>query len=868
MRLSPLYIYRETHFPLAYVRPFLGDLGLEYERLMERLDDLVHEIHRLTSLMEAEIKLIPDDQDRRAAINFKRDLFNMRSSASDKFCLLQDAFSQETRVNIKIILNKLDQLSAEQAELHAEYEKTYLMERRWIQQVYHDDMELRNALILLNSAIFKNLEAYLCTDIDKHNRQLRKLDYVLLRFLTRAVMKTSPFANLTYSGVGSFSKPAASGRKRLYPRINDAILLRVFDRICLFPKIAEKLSYQLNDTLMEKEGKYYITVLKDGEKKRKLYKASQQLCVLPVNPAIASLFAELKKAEQLPYHHILECLNKNGVEKEKSMKLIFYLIENGVLERTLYMNGQMEDLVEELLINLRKLEFDHPCLSQLSRLQILLMGLRDKMGSYSCLEEVYQLIERVTRPFGLNFERRDMLYIDGIDETHQTQNRSGERNWQQPLADFEWMTMAFDVTLKMRYNASLFFKERYGLDWAPNNAQEMSGVLRDLAQALFFDQELFETGRGRFKEDSHFASDKANQLHQMARMIINHLKSQMGSAEISLDEDFVKPIVKGIQDVIGGELISHSFFVQCSEEKMVVNHIYKGYGMFFARFLKYLNFTDDDYESYVQDCFEDKGITDIRNTFGFNANLRKSVVKQAFQLPISTENGSDGALTWRDLGLKYNDHTNLLEFYEKQSGEVIRPQFLGTLTLLATPPILNVFDTLASHGTLYFDLGEVLIQEQLQAGVNQPVSKIPRVSMAEGNLVLSRAKWVIRTADLIGACGNVGKHFETWCKIVAFCAQHDIPRQFYLRPYTIDLSQMENLSDRKPQFINLSSPLLFHLLMQIIEKNDYILIEEELPAIGSDRNSVTEYIYEITHNGGEEQWNSKACNAFSTTTMH
>lgn len=851
MKLSPLYIYRETNFPAAYIHPLLGELSMSYKRLLDQKSLLVEEISDLTSQMEAEIKLIQDDQIRRLAINFKRDLFNMRPSARAKFQSIQEMFSSKLKVLIHEVFLKQERLSQQRSEIQNSYEQAYGQEREWIQKVYQNDIELRNSLVLLNTSIFKNLETYLSTEASKHNRQVRKLDYVLSRFLTRSVMKTSPFANLTYSGIGVFNQVKLTGRKRLYPRVNDAILLRIFDQICLYPEIMKQLSYQLNDTLIEKEGKYYITVLKDGDKKKKLYKASQQLCMLPSNSSLVVLFDELNKARRLSYKQMLERLQKCGMEEEVTTQLIYYLIENGVLERSVYLNGQAEDMVEELLETLRLLEFNHPSIAQLHHLQRMLTDLEDGMNNFNTLEEVYQMIEEIMKHFDLQCERREMLYIDGIDEKREAQALSDDWYWKNALADYQWLTMAFDVSIKMRYYASQHFKQCYGMTWEPGSVQEISSMMRDLAQALFFDKDLYDTGRGRFKEESKYSHDKVNQLHSVARMLINHMKSKINDKEINLDHDIIKSAVNQLQCIIGNELISHSFFVQHTNEKIVLNHTYKGYGMFFARFLKYLSHSDREYDAYVRDCFEKNGIADIHNTFGFNANLRGSVVKQVFQLPIMTENGTKDALTWRDVGLSYNLNTSLLEFYEIKSRKRVRPQFLGTLTLLATPPILNVFDTLSSHGTLYFDFGEVLIQEYVQTGTIPPVMRIPRVAMSSGKLVLSRAKWLVRTEDLIKASGN-DKGFETWGKILTYYMQHDIPLRFYLRPYAIDPSKTEGLSDRKPQFINLSSPLLFHLFMQIIDKNEYVLVEEELPIMHNDSSSVTEYIYEMTHNGGIE----------------
>ena len=140
MKLSPLYIYRETNFPAAYIHPLLGELSMSYKRLLDQKSLLVEEISDLTLQMEAEIKLIQDDQIRRLAINFKRDLFNMRPSARAKFQSIQEMFSSKLKVLIHEVFLKQERLSQQRSEIQNSYEQAYGQEREWIQKVYQNDI--------------------------------------------------------------------------------------------------------------------------------------------------------------------------------------------------------------------------------------------------------------------------------------------------------------------------------------------------------------------------------------------------------------------------------------------------------------------------------------------------------------------------------------------------------------------------------------------------------------------------------------------------------------------------------------------------------------------------------------------------------
>lgn len=69
----PLYIYRETHFPLRRVSHYLGDLAERYAEAKARATRLEPRVKEVIEEMEHEIAGIAEDHDRMEAIRFKRD---------------------------------------------------------------------------------------------------------------------------------------------------------------------------------------------------------------------------------------------------------------------------------------------------------------------------------------------------------------------------------------------------------------------------------------------------------------------------------------------------------------------------------------------------------------------------------------------------------------------------------------------------------------------------------------------------------------------------------------------------------------------------------------------------------------------------
>ncbi|WP_410477508.1 lantibiotic dehydratase [Paenibacillus sp. CGMCC 1.18879] len=706
----------------------------------------------------------------------------------------------------------------------------------------------------MNSAITAKLDKYLRTPAEEHDRNLRKLDYTLIKFLTRASMKTSPFANLTYSGIGNFNGAQKTGAKRLYPRLNDSLILQVYDKLFLDPEWITRLEYRLNATSVELEGKYYITVLQNTKGERQLYKSRQGLVTLRASEALRKLFGSLQEAEALPYAAMRELFTALGVSGEQADDTLRQLIGNGVLERTEYLNEQAGNLSEELLRKLERYGVDHPCIPLLHELNSLTGQFADSLD-VGATERLYHCAEALAALFDLEpMPRRSLLYIDGIDETLQTQDYSNREKRLAQLSRYQWLMMCFDTVVKMQFAAGEFFKNHYGTSYVPANSQEASKVLRDMAQVFFSDTELLKETSGLFNWDKAYSHKRTQRLHNIARRLTGFLNEAAAESEILIPDAQTAAWQSEIQEVLGERLLSHSFFVQESGDSMVLNHMYKGFSIYFARFLKYLEDSGSEYSAYLRECFDGNQVADIRNTFGFNANIRKRTVQKEIALPIQSMTESGQSLSWLDLGFRYNASTESPEFFEQATGNTVRPQFLGTLVLVAAPAILTTFDILSSHGTSYFDLGELILRERLKpaGGSDEAVIHVPRIWLGDRELMVSREKWLLNTSVLSEAFSEKDR-FEAWKRAIDYFDANGIPTRFYTRPFSGGAEPASEVTERKPQFINLSSPLLFQVFMQLAAKGEYIVIEEEFPVAAPEQDNVLEYTYEITC-GGEAEY--------------
>jgi hypothetical protein len=862
MELSPISIYRETNFPLYYVDFLLKDkIAGKYRAYLENHQKVEVETKELTDILEKQVKEIDSDDLRKKVINLKRDLHNMRASAYRRLEAISEGIEVELLESIKAVLDKQEKLRKEYLNLEEEFQKLYIEERENIRSTFLVDEALRNSIILTNDTIIGKLKKYLDKPINKHDRNLEKLDSVLVKFLTRAVMKTSPLANLTYSGIG-YRGTNKKGEKKLYARISNNIILRIFDEICKEPVIMEQLSYRVCKTLMQKDGKYYVTVLRNPNDNDTLHMSSQVVYVFNHNSVFEALFEKVSEQKEVSFKEMMEFLETLGLQQDKAKKVLNNLIGQSVLERTDYLDEQAESIIQEIIYYLKKYGYDEVFISELEEVEKLLEDFGDSID-YKKVMNIYTKIEALAAKVNIGeLKRRNLLYIDGID--HKLEDNYGKLDATilDPLSYYQLIAMSLDPIVRMQFITGEYFKQKYNKEVNPKDSREMSKVLRELSEVFSFGDDEKNMFLGDYNWEREFANKDVAMLNEFSKKLIYYIKDHTSDSEVVLNREYMEESIKPVRALISKDIVSHSFFVQQGEEgkKLVINHLYKGYGIYFSRFLKYLDSLDDKYNRYIDKYFNSIGVTDIRNTFGFNANVRAELSNRYFNLPFGYGKQSENALGWEDLGFRYNEYTKKVELFHKGTGETIRTQFLGTLISLATPSLMNIFDMLSSHSTIYFDLGELVLRTIVKDDSydKDKVIRIPRISMGDGGeVVVSRAKWVLSSEHLLNS-SNINNKFELWSKIIQSFDTEGIPMKFYVRAYTMDINDISiGKSDRKPQFINLDSPHLFELFVQTLQKNKHIIIEEELPISEAKGKYVKEYIYEITSEGGVVNESSK-----------
>lgn len=847
MEFSPMELVRKNSIKIQEINFLLEDVLMEeFNVLQSREGKLSNQAELISECMAKSIRIIEDDNLRKKLINIRRKLYQKKLLTNEEEQLIEISLPNLS-LNIKMYLEKLKVHREKREYLSNLFDYQAKKELIFLKKLYKKNEVLKNNLILTNEKIVEKLDKFIRTPVAKQNRSIRKVDSVLFKFATRAALKCSPFASLTYTGIRGINynnKPS----KKIFANANNALISKIFDEVCKNQKVRENLSYTLNP-MFTKQGDNFTNTILVNSYKSTLYKTKpifKKYNALSIFTNIVSVFS---LNDRLAYKTLVNTLRvKLNISDElETKKILNYLIDESILISTEKLNENSNNMLQELneFINIK----EYPNISivkSLLKLQIKIEELSNL--NLKKIENIYSLMEFILQELNIQFnERKDFLYFDGIDFS-KNDNNVPSLPLDKLMASFikyQTLVMAFDTEIKRQFVMAQYFKKEYGKEYVPENKFEALEVLKKLGGIQELQSKEFTNMYFGHYDFSTFKSqcNLVNELHHISQQFTNSLLGKLEDEEIVLEDKEIDSLVSKIKKITRQRDLSYALFLQVGNQpnQYILNHIYPGFGTFSARFLNYFDTEDNKLNRYTDKYINKKGIVDIYKSFGFNANVRKLSSNQKFVLPYDIPGEED--LSFDDVMYVYDNGSQLLSLLDKRTRKVIKPQFLGSLLITATPPPTGMLNTLSSHSTLFSDLGEILIKQL--SNKDEDITHVPRISIGSAEkLVVSREKWKINSEQILNLKDkDLNKY---WSNVVTYFSKNNLPFKFYIRSFVTNMEEWHTkTSSRKPQFINLSSPGLFKVFLQTVSKNDSVILEEENPQSNSS-SYATEFLVELS----------------------
>ncbi|MEV8373856.1 lantibiotic dehydratase [Kribbella sp. NPDC056861] len=722
----------------------------------------------------------PEDPERVALINLRRDAFNGRRPRPATVSKAEPLLPEQTQVLTRQWVATIDRVRDLLDQGVAVLGDDLAAARARARELLADD-KLRSAVLLQSEVLEKNMDRYLdpTRKVDKHGRQVER---TLLELLYRAALKTSPFSTLTSVGLGRFSDTATRPRpeptsleQRSTVRLNIAVLARLSAvvladstlrsglRVALAPGASsdgETMRYVRRRTASGSDPDAVVAI--DN--------VHEDLFFLPGGPALDDVVTLTREDRPTVTELSRQIAAKaEGRSPEESDQLIGHLLRLGfLLAPDLQIDLRSSDPTKVLIVAL--LAQDHPTLQQLAASLQAAVDLIDAYpgtparGRAAVLRDVRDHVRACFELLGASDQLvpRTVIYEDttitgdGMD----VDRGLWERTLLPDLADLADLLPAFDLNVSRRLTAKGFFKARYGIGGDCADVVRFCHEFqrdffdpytrRSMRRRQFDDDNAFVPQENWFKLQDIVAVDKAREA---ASLHLRDLRTADPSEveEIRLGPDFVDAVRRELPP---GEQLAQpwSFFVQLASGdqepgRLILNQAYAGLTLMFSRFAHSLDTEGTRARDLISEVLRDYSpdgavLAELRGGYETtNLNVHPAVTQYEIVCPgDASTRPKDEQIALEDLFLVHDAVADRVRLMSTRLGREVVPVYLGFLMPMALPEIQQILLCFSPSGMAQIDLW---------AGTGDPIpvdgiQSYPRLVL--GDLVLQRRMWKLNTS--------------------------------------------------------------------------------------------------------------------------
>lgn len=831
--------FRRTMYDLDNFKSYkhLQDNLLKCVRSFEILNrDISRSKYLANYHLQCYIQTFEDDNHEKSKLlKYCRDFHNDRGDLLKKYNTVKNIMPKKLIYIFDEYFNYLKDNENQKYELHKIYNKVYFSEKDHILNTIVNNENFFNSTIMINENITHKLVKVSKKSSEKHNKSDRKIDSFIYKYFTRISLKPSPFGLLASTGLNNSNEKF---KTHSFIKLNITILLNILELIKRHKSIIIKSDVTLNDTIIEKNNKYYFTTF-TNKADNALYKNSQSLITIAKNDITEFFVNYFRKNKVVSGKKLIEDMpySENFNYLYKLVKANFIVIQsNKIVDSKKPLTENIIDYIEEQNI------LETEIINKLKKVK----KIEKDTFSWSNFKELKSIGLYLCKTFDIkNISSQNIVYIDTLDSSLNINTTNAINNivkHKLNLEDFSDFIGIFDINFRNKKLAKEYLDNNYNGYFVPKTSKELSKFLRELADLLFIKDDYWLEAFGYLKGTYTHEIDLS--LYKIKYNIFSEMERQMhqNKSDIILTKEFTNKIRNEKSKILGKTHNSRALFIQQQKNKMILNHVYKGYGVYNRRFKKYLYSAKKDV--YNLDGY----LLDIPLTFGFNANIRE-YTDTVLKLPID-ENilKSEDEINWLSLGFKSEKSNEEITIFNTLNDKKVYPSFLGSLITTALPSLVSIFNTITLNDSIYFNIGDLLVRETIKKRVwyneNIPIT-FPRIYFQDDKILLSRKKWFINLKKM----DNIFKlkELDLWLKVKSFFNMYNLPNEFYLKDIFIKYELDSDLIKDKPQYIDINSPLSFKEFKKIIKDKEYIIIEECIPNINSmDKGikNIEEYIYE------------------------
>ncbi|MHA2700660.1 hypothetical protein ACXZ8K_08150 [Streptococcus agalactiae] len=793
----------------------------EFSKIFEKigLDKYFYLIDSISSLLENNSEVC-------ASFNLNRNLFY--SGEYNKFLKV---LKRKKIANVEIF-KKLSHLTMELIEeennVLVNYNNNLLESRRKIQKFFIENPDQASSFLLTNPSINHSFHNYLNTDVEKHKRRHRKNDHPFYNYITRSIMKTSPFAFSTSISNTEYPAPMEHNVE-----LNLTLIYKIiFHYLENSNEFLSNVKFALPPSTINSEyGNLFFEAIVNSNKStsKKILFGEEGIIKFQINHQMANFLKNYDLDEYFDFYEFREQLFPDE-SYEKVITLISQLVQKNIFIPVVgFKEGNSESLILDALDRLKGIE---PILYQ--EMKLYLSSLLKLKNSLSLdfspknleqnIEKYTPIIEEINATIGTKFLVTEAFYVVTF-----------KNNVNTPIK-FETIVSENDlIDLKIIQRFGQIFNASQRLKF---EVVDRLKLVFDEDEKIFFDDQfqnvIFEVSElmkgywGDFLHtNSNFISPLVESLDKIKIQFIEQLNdlviSQSQNEFINLKELILEYVNKIPKSICSNNIDSTFFLQKGNGNKLIINNCYEGQEKYSARFMNifqtYIS-TSRTYHRFVNELYEKNNYYEITDTFGFNGNMKINTLKKRC---YTNYIGNSRFISTKDdinidkcyMKIASND----LDLYDENDNK-FRILHRGSLTPALMPGYISNLLQIFSNGAMYFRFSEMIHSDS-----------IPELRF--DNLVLSRKVNKLSVFSEISDILSLTNEEQKFLFINKLFKEYCINTIFFLR-FNRNYEHENKYNKLKPMCYDIKNPLSCKFFIKTImpyikaEMTDEIFIEEYL----------------------------------------
>lgn len=842
----------------------INTLRLEIDTLRDKICNYLHTL----------VKEAHTPSDKQFFINIKRDIYNCRDITSQNQTRLLEIFNSKYKdlfAHYIVLKTKKEQLLA---DWQNRYIDTIIRHRSVIKELSKNELFQKG--IRLSSKVFYNqLDAFLKKPVSSFGKKEARLEYSLIRYLTRMYFKTSPFSTFTNLGVCNLIETEnvytlAKGKIHSKIRLNNGIFDYLKTLLILHPQVNEQLYLRLNPTIRTTEDK--VTFLINFHN----LESFQNIA----NTGVIKLLLEIaRQKDSLRMGEFIEKLQESIAGNAQEIKAyLLKLVEIGLLEFDFQTSGTDPDWNTKLLSFLKQINIPSQSLKEtilvLEKQQLCceIYATSDTKKRSVILEEMFQDFNTLFEHFleNMNVFKKDykdykenyknlfatekfkkhpyilpslttekLIYEDSFIEEKGEVSKTILTTIIKDINSLTDLLQPLDNFEEERNRMKSFYIDHYSKKTETNLLDFYNQYYLHIKKP----QQDFKNNNN--KDEVVYTDEYQENYNQTYRKWVEDFKNVLrpvidkNEDEINIDPSMIKTMQKQWGSSRKTPLFSRGMFMQIfraeNNFQAVVNSISQGMGRASGRFL---HLFDPDITKQLKrfntQNHKESLLMELSDGSYFNANSHPPLLDYEVKIPDGHNSlPVESQIAVKDILVYFNEDTQEICLKHSRTNKPILPFDLCLQSLDHRSKLYQLLSCFSPEQAISFRPIQKAVQELLFGTKETPVKReiyyFPRL-MYNKQIILKRKRWSVLTKS-VPQQGDQQSDADYFLSINQWKQKHNFPNQVFLYLRANSTTKGEDVADDyKPQYIRFDNPLLIILWSKLLKKaKEYIYFEEMSP---------------------------------------